>query len=649
MKMFIKRRPTLTQVRKCSWLLTIATLLLNPIICDAQSPQNSEGWVVLPVDEYHALRLAAFPAERPPDPSPIEATLTRIDYELKVDGEIAVGEARLTIDVIKDGWVRVAIPSGLMINQAKLDDKPVSLIADPEKGDGLRYVLLSRAGRSVLTLGLAARVTVVAGTEMLKLPIGAAAISRASVVVQRRGVDARITGGLLLEKSESANESRWVAYGKGSETLTFAWRRRADDQRSTQPLKFRGVINQLVGLGEDTTQINAEVQVDVLQGLASEIRLHLPDNLTVNQVSGATVADWESKTKELVVTFLEPVGQSTRFTLSGDLKLPRDGEIDIPLVRLISADREAGSVGVEVLGAAEIKDRKSTGLEETDASDLAQLIASRQAPSLIAFRMRPAEGTAQRSLSLNIARYTPQAVLTANIEEARYNTLVTEDGKMLVQARLAVRNNQRNFLKINLPTNATLWSALVAGRPVRPGRAPDGSLLIPLQKGKSGEEAPGFVVEITYLDHVPAWTEKGRARITLLGLDLPISKSEVLIHHSPAFRLTPVAGSFRSATYEAPGSALQSGSASAKIAESSDGADAGSKALGRMDPGNLSTPLVSQLHKSSGSSRPMRLLPTRVSFPHFGPSIFLVSELTSESQSPVIEIDFQREKKRGER
>jgi hypothetical protein len=45
----------------------------------------------------------------------------------------------------------------------------------------------------------------------------------------------------------------------------------------------------------------------------------------------------------------------------------------------------------------------------------------------------------------------------------------------------------------------------------------------------------------------------------------------------------------------------------------------------------------------------MRNLPLRVAFPHFGPSIFLKSELTSENQTPVIELDFQRDKKRGER
>ncbi len=36
----------------------------------------------------------------------------------------------------------------------------------------------------------------------------------------------------------------------------------------------------------------------------------------------------------------------------------------------------------------------------------------------------------------------------ANIEEARYQVLMSADGKELVQARYAVRNNQRNFVKV---------------------------------------------------------------------------------------------------------------------------------------------------------------------------------------------------------
>jgi len=38
-----------------------------------------------------------------------------------------------------------------------------------------------------------------------------------------------------------------------------------------------------------------------------------------------------------------------------------------------------------------------------------------------------------------------------------------------------------------------------------------------------------------------------------------------------------------------------------------------------------------------------------VSFPAFGPSLFLVSELTGENQSPSVILSFQRDKKAGGR
>jgi hypothetical protein len=632
--------------------ITIVYLTLSIVFAAAAGrAQNAipatDGWVVLPVDEYRALRRAAFPLDVEPALPPVEATLTRIDYDLKVDGDLASGEARLTVDVIKEGWVRLAMPEGLMVREALLDGKQVTLVARPaDKGPGAGDLLLSHTGRSILALKIVAPVSTTAGTDILQLPVANSAVSHATVELARQGIDVHITGGLLLEHSETGSGSRWVANGHGNEPLTFAWRRRVDDQRAAQPLRLRGAVTELVGLGEDATQINAEVQVEVLQGVAQEIRVLLPDQLTVNQVSGAMVADWDASAHELKVTFIEPIQSTARFTLTGELRLPREGKLAVPLIRLPAAERETGGIAVEVLGAGEIKDRQASGMEEAEAAELGQLISSRQSPSLIAFRLQPAEGKSVRTLSLSVARYTPQAVLTANVEEAEYNALITADGKMLVQSRFAVRNNQRNFLKLNLPPGATLWSASVAGRPIRPGRAPDGSLLLPLEKTKSGDDAAAFVVEVSYLDHTTTWNDKGHLRLSLVSVDLPISKSHLLLHHPPLFRLTPpagISGSFRVATYEASMSpALRPGASPETAIDKS-------KAEAQPDVAAGTQQLVSHLRDAKHGATPARNLPLRVAFPHFGPSIFLISELTSENQTPVVELDFQRDKKRGER
>jgi len=610
----------------------------------------ADGWVVLPVDEYRALRRMAFPLEAEPVRPPVEATLSRIDYDLKVDGDLASGEATLTVDVIKDGWVRLAMPEGLMVSEALLNGRQVTLVThSTEKGSSAGELLLSATGRSVLTLKIVAPVTTVAGTDILKLPVSNSAISHATVELNRKGVDVHVTGGLLLEHSETTSGSRWVANGGGTEPLSFAWRRRVDDLKSTQTLRLRGVVTELVGLGEDTTQINAEVQVEVLQGLASEIRVELPEQFAVNQVSGAMVADWDVNAGELTVTFIEPVQDTARFTLSGELRLPRSGKLDVPLIRIPAAERETGGVAVEVLGAGEIKSRQASGMDEAEAAELGQLISSRQSPSLIAFRLQPAEGKSTRALSLNVARYTPQAVLTANVEEAEYKALITGDGKLLVQSRFAVRNNQRTFLRLVLPSTAVLWSASVAGRPIRPGRAPDGSLLLPLEKNRSGDEASAFVVEVSYLDRTPAWNDKGHLRLSFVTVDLPISKSHVSLYHPPLFRLTPpagISGSFRVAPYVTPESeALRTGSNRPAVIEY----NVPSREMQQDANADETNQLVSRLRDSRRASTPARNLPLRVAFPHFGPSIFLVSELTSENQIPVVEFDFQRERKRGDR
>src|SRR5262249_46091783 len=127
---------------------------------------------------------------------------------------------------------------------------------------------------------------------------------------------------------------------------------------------------------------------------------------------------------------------------------PRDGAVAVPLVRVTQAERETGGLAVEVTGAGEIKDQAARSLDAADPSDLGEAVAGRDSPSLAAFRFRPQEGRSPRSLTLQVSRYTPEAVMVASVEEARYDALLTEEGKALVRARYALRNNQRSFLAI---------------------------------------------------------------------------------------------------------------------------------------------------------------------------------------------------------
>ncbi|MBN1566651.1 MAG: hypothetical protein JXA73_02315 [Acidobacteria bacterium] len=661
--------------------LRICSCLCAAIIvfafCSSASAQESRatGWIAIPAAEYQALRAKAYPVEPEPEAPPVQATLTRIDYDLRINGELATGQARLTVDVIKDGWVRVPIPSSLLVREAKLDGKLVSLVAGAKATDG-KSAVFSHQGRAVLVLDIVIPVIAAAANESIVLPPALAGITRASVQLPRQGVDIKLTGGFLAEKSATESDSKWLAYGRGNEALVFSWWRKADDHRSSQPLRLRGSLTELVGLGEDTTSVQAEVNAEVVQGAATEIKIRLPEKVTVNQVAGAMVADWEMKPGELGVTFLEPVEKTARFVIVGEIRLPREGQVEIPMLRLLNSERETGGVAVEVLGAGEITDRKFSGLEGADATDLGEIVSGRQSPSLIAFRFRSGDANAERALAVNVARYTQESVLMANIEEARYQVLMSAEGKTLVQARYAIRNNRKNFLQITLPKDATVWSATLSGKPVRPGQAPDGSLLLPLEKGRAGEEAPAFAAEVLYFNRGEKWNENGKAKLALPVLDLPVSRTGLLYYHPPLYKVTPEPGSFRSDDYQDPISAVLTrggsgggrGSGMGPEISASERVDTpnelplvnsnvldlmkvqgGVAAAGQGKSEKDTRVLVDKYLAQSQEGKRAGILPINLSFPAFGPSIFLVSELTAEKQSPTIDISYEAAKKGGAR
>jgi hypothetical protein len=589
---------------------------------------GAEGWVVIPVEEYRALRLRAFPPERPPDPPPVEATITRVEYELRADGASMAGETRVTVDVLRAGWVRVHVPAGLLVRGARVGTRPVALIDKPAP-----HVLLSTPGRVVLALDVVVPVKTSAGAEALTLPATPGAVSRVGLVVPRDGLDVTVDGGVLTERPQ-APDARWVIYAHGGRPLTVTWRRRVESPAATLPLRWRGSVTEVVGLGEETTPVTAVVSAEILQGAAASLDVAIPEGLTVNQVSGALVADWDLRDGVLKVNFLEPLTTQSSLAIAAEARAPRDGTIAIPLVRLPAAERETGGVAVEVLGAGEIGGRDARGVEPADPSDLGEALRGRDSPSLVAFRYRPQPGASPRSLAVTVSRYTPQAVLIANVEEARYDALVAEDGKALVRARFAVRNNQRGFLALSLPRDATLWSASVADRPIRPGIGPAGALLLPLEKGRAGEETPAFAVEIVYFQRGRAWEDRGRASLVLPSIDLPINRTGLALHHSPRFSVEPLPGTFRVGQDAGPFAAVLRGAGSPPGRSPAPPAAAEPTAVDE---------LVRQFHDESRGRVVTGPVPLRVTFPAVGPSVFLLSELTPEGQAPSVEFSYKHE------
>ena len=163
------------------------------------------------------------------------------------------------------------------------------------------------------------------------------------------------------------------------------------------------------------------------------------------------------------------------------------------------------------------------------------------------------------------------------------------------------------------------------------------------------------MVEVLYLSRAAAWQEKGRTKVTLPALDLPVSRTGLLLYYPPLFRVTAEPGSFRTQPYENPTSAVlspASGGIGAGFGGGIGSASPAAKPMApedRKDKRDATQALLDSFRAKSAGGKVTGILPVNVQFPAFGPSIFLVSQLTGENQAPAAAVSFQREKKGGAR
>ena len=175
--------------------------------------------------------------------------------------------------------------------------------------------------------------------------------------------------------------------------------------------------------------------------------------------------------------------------------------------------------------------------------------ASRESPSMIAFRHRPLAGARSAiadGFGRRATRRRPCSI--ANVEEARYRALVSEDGGVLVEARYAVRNNQRSFLEGRRCRPAR---RVVERRSRRPSDPPglggrQRRCCCRSRRDAPGEEAPTFVVDLVYLQRIDRvdGQEPAAARAAGVGSSGVANRmSSSTIRR--AIRVEPQAGAFR--------------------------------------------------------------------------------------------------------
>jgi hypothetical protein len=301
---------------------------------------------------------------------------------------------------------------------------------------------------------------------------------------------------------------------------------------ATEPVEswVRAEIVNVVSLSEILISGKTLVRYDVQNAPAREFRLRIPTNYTNVEVSGPDIRRRDTGA-EYRVELQNKVRGS--YTLTVAWELPRTARTNLTAPELVAftgieapgAERETGEIVFLARPPLQLTESSvSDSLVRIDARELPAWAgvsqtadASGEAPVLVYRYLRPGYQAV-----LDVRHFDQASVLQALADSARLATVVADDGQMMTQMTLSLRNNGLQHLEVELPAGARVWSAFVAGQPVRPTTR-GAKLMLPLER-RDADDAP-VAIELTFVGIQKFPRNKGVVNLESPKLDVPLKNA----------------------------------------------------------------------------------------------------------------------------
>ena len=280
----------------------------------------------------------------------------------------------------------------------------------------------------------------------------------------------------------------------------------------------------------------ALVHYDIQNAPVKTLCVKVPASFKNVEISGSGIRSREQKDGRWCIE----LQNKTRgdYTLAVTWEQPRSAKTSPVEPAGISADgveRETGLLVIVAKPPLQVAEQRAQELQRVDTRDLPEWAGRPDDAAVLAYRyVRPGY-----ALALEARRFDEAEVLQALVDDVRLTTVVADDGQMMTEMTLAVRNNGRQFLEVELPASAQVWSAFVAGQPVRTSRR-DGKLLLPLEQS-GADEAP-VAVALTYVDTNSFPKGRGRVGFVSPRLDVPLKNARWELFLPPDYRYSDFSG-----------------------------------------------------------------------------------------------------------
>ncbi len=477
------------------------------------------------------LTIAASPAIHPVETPLLSShAIYKTNYQAEIEEDVVTVKGNVFFEVFKKGWTQLP----LVRSNVGLIDVSINRGASfVTMQGGKYYLMIDKPGKYNLSIEFLIKAARERenGPGNFSFEVMPAPISQFEFTMPESGVEIFVDPSIRLELTKESKRTIAWAVMPNTNTITVRWSKALPKEVIT-PVKLEPKVyvdtSTYASVGDGLIRCQTNLNYSILQSEISNLRIALPEDVSVLEVKGNNLRDWKVSNKEglqyLDVYLNFGVKGNYILNLSYERKIGEGSVVaQVPWVRVAGAgiEREKGYFGMAAATNVELAVNKIEHATLIDIKELPSSIWGLTAnPILLAFKYL----NHPFSISIDVTKHEELPVLVATIDSVDYVTLQTDEGKSLTKAIYQVRNNVKQFVHLILPNNAKLWSVFVAGKPVKPAKDKNGSILIPLEKSQlQGETLTQFPVEIVYLDRFPKMGLTGNLKLNLPQTDIPIS------------------------------------------------------------------------------------------------------------------------------
>ena len=480
-------------------------------------PLPTSGNVTLPLDEYNRLvELAGRPPKKPDTP-PLPYAIQCAEMRLRVANDTVLGSVQFEGAVFAKGTTKVPLASGLTVMDARQAGKTLPL----EQEGGVHTAVLTGPADFSVALDIGISLSIEAGRASFNLRVPPAGSARLSLEIPGDHTNVKVSPGLITGRTSDGGHTVVEATLMPGQTTAIWWAtREIAAPVAPREVRFLSEVKTLVSVDEADLRLAVLSDLTIVQGESSEFQVAIPAGYELTGVTGASLETAELKAGSLILRTSGATRRSHQFLIS--MERPIAGpKATVPLLSFPGTQRETGEVLVEGVGAMELTATEGGALKRMDLKETdAYLRSLARYPLHASFRYhrQPNESP---SLALAWNRFPDSSVLAAVAERAIVTTLITSEGRSLTEVKLVVKNQAQPFLKVALPTGATILTAEVAGEKVKPVLGADGSR-VPLLRSGFRPSGP-YPVAFVFVHAGAPFAKKGDSELTLPKMDVPIN------------------------------------------------------------------------------------------------------------------------------